>query len=1263
MNKVILKKIGLGFLYVLLTVYVLFLILPIIVNPFLAKYTEEISKFAEESCGLKIKIEKLKLVTTPKLTAGIKIGHLSAALPDGEEFLSVDNAQAKLSLLPLITKRIEADMFSVENIDAILNVKPDGNLQIIDYLPETEEDTNKEQLTSLPMGLKLSNRLPNVYVKEYMFTMVDMRDKREYTLQGGNLKITDFILNKGIKVSTAGIAKLDGEQQFSYNLKINNKIMPNIDINDLIFAQNNSNSQPIEKKTPETPITFNIIDIFKGIKQNGLTADAKVDVTTFKKSNNINIKGLMDVENISLLVDNKRLPNGHIKLDFKGEKSFADIVLYSAPEEISSIFGTLENGRKNKIDLSFKSNAEINNIFKIINSIAQSFNYKDLGTLSATGKIDADFNVKSDMKQVSSNGYFRIPSASVNYALYNIFIDKINSDIDFNNNNIDIKNIGFTILSQPLKIYGTISDKAQSDIHMTADKLFIKGLLAATGQVGILKDNDIKSGTLSLDASVKGDLKELQPTVNVLLNNIDILNKPSSTGLKLSEININLLTENKKYKGEVKVDNINVNNPAAKFLVPKIYVMLDNQDINISDTYLLLNNSKIDISGKITDYTNKDMFINIKAKGNLIANDILKMLPPETHSMISAKGALPVLAVINGNDKAQNIDIQLLATPSNYLHIADLNSIKGKGLLVNSQINISGNSLNLENTGAFVSNKTSLSDLPKSNLGGTPIVKVSGGISDIANLTIKNLNIATAETQTISIPTFNNSKASVAANITLNGNALTPMIKGNIHGSNISIPTMQTNIKNVAVDFGNLININVPDISIADSKMNVKAAVSPNFTNGIIIKNVDFNSSYINADTLATAAAGASSGAAVSTGNSQQPADLGIIIQSGKANIAKFQTGKIIATNLTSDFNLKNNVFTLKNLAGNAFEGKILGNISVNVIKGATKVDMNGKGMNAVNAIDAAAGIPNALSGTLGFNANMTLNAFASDFNAMMKSIKGSASFDIKDGTYMNIGTIDQLVFANNIVSNAVLKAAVSKIKTLPVIKNSSKFDTITGNIKLNNGIATLAPVKSSGTSIAYYVTGQYNLINGYTNVNILGRMGADLVVALGPLGDLSVSKITSYLPKFGANTLNLLSALTSNPAAENVSQIPKLSGNQNNYKDFKVVFNGNVTSPASIKSFKWLSTCDTSAVTSGTAVHQIKNEIKETKQNIQNDIEAAKKRAEEAKANAKAIKEDAKTQFNNAKNQFNDIKNMFKKPSSTQTPSNVPETQTNTGN
>ncbi len=1252
MNKLLLKKAGLVILSILLIIYAFFIIIPFCLNPFVTRYSDKLSGIAGEATGLNVKIDQLKLVTTLKLTAGVKASNISVKLPDGEDLFSAGNAQAKLSILPLLIGRIEADAVSADYINTTLKVKPDGNFLFTDYLPEQEPDETKEQMTSLPLGFKLSNRLPNINIKKYSLAAVDMRDNKTYSIQGNDLHVADFVLNKQVRFSTLGSASFDGAEQFKYNLKLFNKIMPDVDINELVFAGGaaDQNNDGVE------PIAFNIIDIFKGIKKNGLSANANLDIKTSGKPDDIHVNGLFDIENITLLVNGKNLPQGHVKLNFQGKKTISDIVLYTAENEQTSILGEFQHGRSSKIDLSMKSNAKINNIFSVLKSIASSFEYHDLDTLTADGAVDADFNLKSNMKKVESKGYFKIPSASVKYPLYNILIDKINADVDFSGNRINLKNLGFTILNQPLKAYGTITNEAVADLHLTADKLLIKGLLAAAGQIAILKENDIKSGTISMDAVIKGSLNKIEPVVNISADGVNVLNKPSSTSVSLDQAMVNLSANGKTYKGQIDSNNLKINNPAAKFSLPKAKVTLDTKDINIADTYLLIDNSKIDISGKVADYTNKNLVIDLKAKGAFQAADLKNMLPAPYRPMLTAKGTIPVLVAVSGNSEKQIINLQALATPSGFLNIADLKAVSGKSTLINSKILLKGNALTLEDTGIYSLSKNSLSDSPEANFSGAiPAVIISGGVNDFSNPRLKNLNISTNGVQTISIPTFKNSSASVKGSLSLDGSVFNPDFKGNLFSENISLPSIKTTLKNASLNFGNNIELDLPLIKIDNSDMNVKAVISTNFSNGIIINSMEFNGNMIDSDTLAAALANLTSTGTKSSPVSQPSAatasDIGIVIRDAQGSVVKFKSGNIIATNLTSDFNLKNNIFSLKNLKGDAFDGKISGTISCNVLSGKTSVDMTGSGLNAVNAIDAAAGIPNALSGVLDFTAKLSLNAFASPFNSLLKSINGNVSFEVKDGHYANIGTLDSLILAQNIAANAILKAVIAPIRNMPVVQNASNFDNITGSVTLANGVATLNSVKSAGSSLAYFVTGKYNLINGYTDVIILGRMGADVVAVLGPLGELSASKLTSYIPKFGAKTASVLNALTSNPAGEKTTELPSLSGGNTNYKDFKVIFTGNVTSASSIKSFKWLSVCDTSSIEGGSLKDQLKTSTEALKNAGQNNIQDVKETVENVKNAAKNTADNIKQQIENTKNSIQDLKNLkniFKKQETT---------------
>ena len=1137
-----LKKIGLGFSIFIVVIYALFLTLPLFLSGILNAKSGEISKMVEDSTGFKLNLENIRLVTTPKLSVGVKVSHLKAALPTGEEFVTADNVHGELSLIPVVLRRIEADKIGAQNLNINVKIKKDGKFLIEDFLPK-EDESKQENITvsELPFGFKLSNKLPDIRVRNYNISFIDIPTDNSYSIYGDNFSITDFIINKKIRISSDGKVLLKDREQFSYDINVLNKIMPDIDLNEILFAQNQENS------VDQEPLKLNLIDIFKAIYENQLTADIKSKMTVSGDINNINLSGNTNISNFSLAVDNKKLPAGEVNLKMKGDKISLYSKLFTSEKEITELTGEFKTGKHPVVDLNCKSNAKFKSLFDIADSVAKTFGYNQLDTLTATGGIDADFSVKSDFKKVVSSGYLKIPSASISYKLYNIVIEKIFADVQFADNTVNIKDSGLSILGHPLTIKGSISNDAVADLSIFADKLQIKGLLLAAGQMALLKDNQINSGDITLNVLLKGKLDSIIPKILVYLNNVNIKNIPSNTVLTLENSIIDITSDGKITNGKINFKNAKILNPLANLLVPNVNVLLGEKDIDINNTYVMLNNSRIDIIGKIADYMSKNLNMDVTAKGNILANDIKSLIPKDFISEFSAKGTLPLYVQITGSDKSQNIFAKINADSANYLSAFNIEQLKGKNTEIRTTIKLNGDNLKLEDTGVYAN--------------GTLVGSLKGIVNDLYKTQNLSLHLALPSNINMSVPFMKNSKMTIGGNVDVSGAALNPNLKGILSIPLISIPDMLLTMKDMTV------NLNGP-------------------------------------------------------------------IVSGKGTLKSFVSGGIVAEDLSSDFNLVNNVFYLKNLEGKSFDGKVNGNISYNILNGLTGVELNGTSMNAESAIAGAAGIKNALTGKLNFSAKVT--TYGDTETLLMKNLKGNASFDISDGVFGNIGRFDNLLLAQNIMSNPILKAGVNSIRTLSVVRDTANFKTINGNLKFQNGWADLSPIKTSGPSMAYYITGKYNLLNGTANLIILGRISAEVVKLLGPLGDLSLSKLTSFIPGIGAATSKLVLAVTTSPYGEKVSEIPNLTSDNSNYKDFKVQFNGGVESSSSVKSFRWLSVCDTSEIDSFKVKDQVQA-AKEAMQDVKNkQIEAYNQQMAEKRKQA----QDASKELKNA---AEGLKNLFK--------------------
>ena len=1182
-----LKKYSTIIASVIVGLYLVFLLLPFVLSPIANSYSQHVADLIKSTTGLDAQVDGLGVVTSPKLSAGLKVKNISISIPAAEyPLFKAKDLKIKLALLPILIRKVQLDEISAKSVNGNFIVKKDGSFLVMDYLTQ-DDDVKTEPLTSLPFGFKLSNHLPNLKANDYNVSFVDALDNKSYSIKGEKLKVSDFILDKKIKLSTKGQVILDKSVVSNYDLNIFNKIMPNLQLDDLVFPKQVVLVDEKKKDTKNSQI-FNVIDLFKAIHKNEFTADLTTNVKTFGTLKSPHFKGSISLNALSVDVNGKKLPESYMNLVFKGNKIDVDSILFTSLDENekTQVIGDIHTGKNPSIDMTLRSNAKFNNIIRLVDSIAQSFECNDFKTMSATGGIDADFNINSDLKKVSSTGYLKINPSKFIYGLYNVVVDNITADVDLMNNDIVIKKAGFSIFGHPLKLSGSISSDSYTDLKLVADKLSVKGLIAAFGQIALLKDNSFDSGTLSVNATVKGKLKQLNPIVNANLNNLNVLNKPSNTRVTLKDSLIEILCDNKALTGNIDLDSLKVKLPTASISVPKTKIVMDSNDINIKNSYLLLNNSKIDISGIVEDYLTDKLNISILAKGDVLASDIMAFIPTDMRSMFPYAGKLPLQISVSGNEKTQDVSIDLTANKSNYVTLADIDFLKNKKTKMHTDVKITNDDLTFLNSGIWANDDK--------------VANLSGGISKLYSEPDLNISISVPQTMSFPIWGMKNSNISAYGNISVLGNMTNPIIKGSVNASDISIKDM--------------------DFSISD-----------------LVANFD-----------------------------------GPILN-GKATARSFKFGGIIADNISSDFSLVDyDDFCLNNIVATAFSGKINGNISYSIQDAITGVDLTGETLNSTDAINGAVGIKNALTGLLDFNAKLSMQGVTD--KDIIKSMKGNVSFNINDGRFMGIGRLENLVAAQNVSSNSILKAAISSLSYLSTIQETNKFKSISGDMIFSNGVANISNIKVAGPLMSYFVSGTYNILPNSANLVILGRLEAKVVSCLGVLGDLSAEKLLSNIPKLGALTSSIFKQLTSDPASENIALIPALTGGSNTYKDFKVIFNGPVESTSSVRSFKWLSTCDTTQIDTKKELQNaadaiksnVTNRIEETKTNVQNVktnvnniVETQKNKVQTTKQNI----EQTKTDIQNIKNNFNSegLKNILQKAvekSQTQ----VPSSNTTTG-
>lgn len=976
--------------------YLAFLfILPNFVD--LNKASPKVAAALQEATGLDVNIKGLKLTTHWDLSVGALIKKADLKYPKGEKFAQIEGFKVKLKLIPLLWHNIAICKIDADKVLANLEVDDSGEFLL------------KKSLIKKSPAI-ISPDLPDISAKKYRISIINKENT--YTLKGADLKISDFVLNKKIKIKTNGEVILNKRKQISYNIAILSEVFP----------ANNANK---DKKT-------DILKIFNDLYKYNINADINTDLTIKNKKNATDIEGKINLDKISFTFGDKIFPASSLKLDFKGDKAKINSSLHIDKNSKAIISGVFKNGNGKSINLQvITDEINIKNLLQLIKAISKPLGIKKLQNINADGLLKADFNINSDFKKIKSNGYLKIKNASIIDKLYNVTLNSINTDVDFSQDTIKIKETKANLNREPITINGNIDRNANANISVLADKLQLKGLLLALRQTKILKENNILKGDVSLNASLKGRLDKAQPKINITANNIDLENINSNARIKVTKAVI----DSDKNKGKAQISGLKVIPKAPVTIsVPTLTLLFDNKNLNIENSYLYINNIKTKLSGKIS---------NIKSKPNLDSLTI---------------------------------------------------------------------------------------DIPN---------KIS--------LPIKG---------------YTDSSIILKGNLILSGDLYKPEIKGGFDIPLINIPSASTTLKNLVLEFDKDININCPQIQVANSSIALSAQANKDFSNGITAKNVHFFSDNIDLNLIVPV---------LRNLTRNQNSNMNLTILNGKNNIKRFKAGGVISTDVTSNIRMKNNILCLDTLYGNAYFGKFAGNASYDFVHKKTNLNIQGRGLSANQAMIGLTGRDDDIHGQLDFDSDISMSGFSK--NTLLKSLSGELNFIISNGKMGMLGKFEHLLYAQNIVSNNIFKASLNLVAKALTVKNTGVYKYMKGKLTFNKGWTNISWIKTSGPSMSLYITGRVYLPESVANLVILGRISDDVVRILGPIGEFSVSKAISYIPKIGEISSYFVSQMTTNPNYENTSEIPYLTPKTEfPTKEFKVVIDGEVHKQSSVKSFKWLS-------------------------------------------------------------------------------------------
>jgi len=124
-------------------------------------------------------------------------------------------------------------------------------------------------------------------------------------------------------------------------------------------------------------------------------------------------------------------------------------------------------------------------------------------------------------------------------------------------------------------------------------------------------------------------------------------------------------------------------------------------------------------------------------------------------------------------------------------------------------------------------------------------------------------------------------------------------------------------------------------------------------------------------------------------------------------------------------------------------------------------------------------------------------------------------------------------------------------------------FESISGNLNIENGIAQNINIYSNGQDLNLYLKGSYNFKNEIADMNVYGTLSNNITNVFGKVKNASLNTLLNTIPLINKNELNPLTM------AE-INKIPNIDS-QNIYRIFNAEIFGDINGSNYVRSFKWI--------------------------------------------------------------------------------------------
>lgn len=578
----------------LLTAYIVYLFL-------LPKYLDEsnfeklINNFILKNTKLTLDITEFQVSPNYKFDINLKAKHFKLLYPDKSQFILVDKPTINVGLLSLTRGFIDFNKIKANNVVINTNFT---KKQVYDCFEYFNFNTN--------YNFKFKIRNVNLDIDKLTLNIFDKNINKLFFLKSNNLKVTSLESKKLLAISTFGLISSRNHKISDYKLKLLLKISPDSVV-----------------KFKDKIVTLNYNPLFYA-DLHKFYSESEIDLKINPQDNKNNISGFVSLKNYHFLFNNFQMPKNNLLLNFKNNKIYTNCDFKFIKNQEIKIIANMSLNRHKFIEAKLNSN-EINLFdLKEMFDIAQKiFNFKlNIDTFDFSGLAKINLYLKSNFKTIYSSGKMQIIEAKILDKKTGLVLKNINSNINFDNNEINILNASALINGSKFNLVGKIDAKTNLNLKVNSDTInivqvlnLVKSLSISKKILPMLQDYTFKSGNLKINSEILGTFEKPVIKSKSVLTNLNVYLEKYKIGLEVPKFETKLLENDVLIPNTlIKIDSIPV---FVEGVVKNYKTNQAEADIlvksNLDNFPILINDQKLKINANLNIKQNQ---INI-TKGNL----------------------------------------------------------------------------------------------------------------------------------------------------------------------------------------------------------------------------------------------------------------------------------------------------------------------------------------------------------------------------------------------------------------------------------------------------------------------------------------------------------------------------------------------------------------------------------------------------------------------------------------------------------------------